>query len=404
LSFAPYLAHEPSASVVAVTPDDRACLHTYYDINPWSPSGRFLVCLSLPFEDHRPAPEDEAQLCVVDLVEKALEPVCTTTAWGFQTGAHQIWGGSDERLYLNVRKDGKPVGARLDLSTGRTTSFDGPIWTIAPDESYAISPCLVRANLTQPEYGIAVRPEDQIENHVRANPEDGLYRVDLQSGRQSLLVSLADVWETIPDRDDLKDAVLYGFHTKISPTGTRIMFVVRARMPEGDYRPMLMTCRPDGSELTATVPHRRWARGGHHPIWHPGGEQVLMNLVLDQGTMRFSLVSPDGTVQPLLENATGSGHPIVSPDGRRMVTDLTEDTDARRTVTVRLFDLEKKTWSDICRATSPAARGEAVPMRRDAHVTWDRDGRRMLFLAAPDGRRRLFVIDPDLPAGEIPVF
>jgi hypothetical protein len=129
-----------------------------------------------------------------------------------------------------------------------------------------------------------------------------------------------------------------------------------------------------------------------------------MNLVSDDGPMRFSLVSPDGTVQPLLENATGSGHPIISPDGRRMATDLTEDADLRRFVTVRLFDLRTERWTDICRVESPSATGEAVAMRRDAHVTWDREGRRMLFLAAPWGRRQLFVVDPDLAAGEIPTF
>jgi hypothetical protein len=404
LAFEPYTTHQPDCSVVAVTPEDRACLHTYYDVQPFSPSGRLLVCLGLPFEDHRPAPQDEAQVCVVDLVEKTLEPVCATGAWGFQTGAHQMWGRDDATLYFNVRVNGRPVGSRLDLQTGRTTLFEGPLWVVAPDESYAISPCLIRANLTQPEYGVAVHPEDQIENHQRASDKDGLFRVDLQTGGQTLLISLAEVWEVIPDREDLDDAVLYGFHAKINGSGSRIMFVVRARMPSGEYRPMLLTCRPDGSELRVTVPHRVWARGGHHPIWHPDGEHILMNLVPQGDTMRFCLVSPDGAIRPLLDNVPGSGHPIVSPDRRRMVTDLTDDSGNRRMITVRLFDLVQRSWADICRAESPLTKGAAVPMRRDGHITWDRGGRRMLFLAAPKGSRQLFVIDPDLDRGEIPSF
>ena len=107
-----------------------------------------------------------------------------------------------------------------------------------------------------------------------------------------------------------------------------------------------------------------------------------------------------GAVSNLVDEPAGVGHPTVSPDGRWLVTDATDDSGVRRWVSMRLVDLVRGRWEDVCRVSSPAARGEDAPLRRDAHGAWDRGGRRFLFVGAPTGGRRLFVAEPGLPAGE----
>jgi len=404
LQLAPYTTDDPACAVVALTPPDEAHMHTYYDLSPWSPSQRYLVSLKLPYEDRHPAPGDAAAVCVINLAERTVREVYQTTGWGFQTGAHQQWGRTDRFLYFNDMVDGRPVGVQLDLETGRTKILEGPIWQVSPDETYAISPCLVRANLTQPGYGVSVRPEHQIVNTVRAAEDDGLYRVDLATGKQTLLVSLAQIWEHLADREDLDaDAILYAFHAKFNPQGTRILLVVRARMADGKFRPSLVTFRPDGSDIRTVVTHHQWARGAHHPMWYPDGQRILMCRVLDQRGFRFCLVDGlTGQAQALIDEPPGTGHPIVNRDETFLVTDATSEQAGRRRVAVRLVDLKHKTWQDICWVESPAATGEMAPLRRDAHITWDRQGRRLLFLGAPQGRRQLFIADPALPAGSVP--
>jgi len=398
-NFLPYAEHDPSCAVVAITPPDKAFMHTYYDVCPWSPSGRYLCCLRLPFEDAQPEPSDAAELCVIDLARRTIEAVFTTTGWGFQTAAHQAWGKTDRYLYFNDKREDVPVGVRLDLDTGRARYFDGPIWQIRPDETSAVSSCLIRGNLTQPGYGVSVRPEHQLKNTTTADAQDGIHHIDLESGRRTLLVSLAQVWEVMPDREDLKGATLYAFHVKYNPQGTRLLFVVRARFEDGRYLASLVVCDADGSGLRVIVPHRLWRRGGHHPIWHPNGRQVLMNLTPGEAGMRFCLVDAEtGKLEVLVDEPPGMGHPSISSDERFLLTDDTRESGNTRTAAIRLVDLRERTWRELCRAQSPAVGGS--PLRRDAHPVWDRDSKRVCFLAAPGGRRQLFIADPSLPSGE----
>ncbi len=379
-------------SVTAITPPSQAFMHTYYDTCPWSPSGRYLVALRLPYEDREPTPGDQAELCVIDLPERTLRVVYRTSGWGFQTAAHQAWGLNDRYLYCNDMRDGRPIGVQIDLASDYANELDGPVWALAPDESYSLSPCLIRANLTQPGYGVSVPPAEQIYNTVQAADDDGIFRVDLGTGRQTLLVPLSEVWKVLQDREDLAGATLYAFHVKINPQGTRVMCVVRARLSAGGYLPSLLTLRPDGSDLRTVVPHRFWKRGGHHPMWHPNGREVLMNLTPGDDGMRFCCVDGEsGAVRTLIDQPEGSGHPSISPDERWLLTDVTSDTPTVRTSTIRLVDLGEGLLHDVVTVQGPAA--PVPPLRCDAHPVWDRTGRQILFTAAPAGRRQLFVVD-----------
>ncbi len=394
IEFTPYTQHRPACPVTAITPAGEAHLHTYYDVCPWSPSGRQVACLRLPFEDREPGPDDPAELCVIDLEGRTVRTVARTSGWGHQTAAHQQWGRSDRRLYYNDKRGDRPVGVRLDLQTGAAREYDGPVWQVHPDESCAICTCLNRGRLTQRGYGVTVRPEAALTNAERASSDDGLYRVDLTTGAQTLLVPLSAVWEVLLDRKDLAGAVLYAFHCKYNPQGTRILIVVRARFGDGRFVASLVGCRADGSDLRTIVPHRLWRRGGHHPIWHPNGRQVLMNLTPGEH-MRFCLIDADtGAVQVLADDPPGTGHPSISTDGRYLLTDDTRESGTTRTTTIRLVDLHAGTWRDLCTAESPAVGGS--PLRRDAHPVWSRDDRRILFLAAPSGTRQLFIAEPQL--------
>lgn len=392
--FEPYTDPPPSCAVWAITTPGEGFMHTYYDVCPWSPSGRLLACLRLPFEDRRPGPDDAADVCIIDLEQRTLRSVYRTAGWGFQTAAHQVWGRTDRRLYFNDKVDGLPVGVRLDLETGHADALEGTIWQVSPDETFAITTCLIRGQLTQPGYGVVVRRGLERSNAVRAAEDDGLFRTDLSTGERTLLVSLARAWDALPDRDDLADAVLYAFHCKFNPQGTRIMLVVRARFPDGRFVASLLGCRADGADLRTIVPHRIWARGGHHPIWHPDGRRVLMNLTPGEDGMRFCLVDADtGEMEVLCPQLPASGHPSISPDGRRLLTDVTREARGVRRATIRLADLQSGCWADLCTASSPAVGGS--PLRRDAHPVWDRSGSLICFLAAPRGRRRLFIAEPD---------
>ena len=139
-----------------MTPDGFY-VHTYYDVCPFSPSGRYLAATRLPYQDHNAVFGDAADVCVIDLQEQMIETVYTTKSWGFQTGALLNWGASDRFLYTNDVVGETAVCVRIDLESGATKAFAGPLYHIAPDESCVISFPLELLDVTQVGYGVASR-------------------------------------------------------------------------------------------------------------------------------------------------------------------------------------------------------------------------------------------------------
>ena len=64
--FPKYTQYDPQVPVYCVTPDEGRCLHRFFDTPPFSPSGRYLAVLRLPFEDRMPSPGDQAQIVLGD--------------------------------------------------------------------------------------------------------------------------------------------------------------------------------------------------------------------------------------------------------------------------------------------------------------------------------------------------
>jgi len=96
VTFRSYRQGRTLCPVTIVTPPDRPFIHTFFDICPWSPSGRYLLCLMLPFENREPRAENRAGICVIDLQEKTIECVYETRGWAMQVAAHQQWGNGGE--------------------------------------------------------------------------------------------------------------------------------------------------------------------------------------------------------------------------------------------------------------------------------------------------------------------
>jgi len=154
-----------------------------------------------------------------------------------------------------------------------------------------------------------------------------------------------------------------------------------------------------GHVLVADVPADVWDRGGHHVLWSPDGDMVTMNLRCSEGgPLRFTAVDPHGGGwRPLSETVEGSGHPIVHPDGRTVVTDAYLDEAVAfedGTVPIRLLDLESGSELTALRVPSdPDFSGPYEQLRVDPHPAWGPSHRFVAFNACPSGRRRVFLAD-----------
>jgi len=395
--------------VYCVTPDDTGYIHRFYDSSPFSPSGRYFAVTRLPFEDRLPKPGDVAEIAIVDLETGELRTVAETRGWDVQLGAQLQWGADDRTLLYNdlETRDWMPYGVRLDPQTGEHRRLAGTVYSVSPDGRWATSPCLRRMAVTQRGYGVVV-PRDQIPANRGAPDDDGIWITDLESGDTRLLVSLAQIVETVqpPLAAARRRGDFFSFHVKWNPQGTRLMLALRwlprSWLPWKRKRRYgakhVITMDADGSNIRLAVSAEQWARGGHHPNWCPDGEHVLMNLNTRGDGLRFARLPRDGSAcETLAPDVAGSGHPTLHPDGRHLLTDAYVDEPVAYgdgTSPIRLVNIETGIDTVLARMRiQPLAAKATGALRVDPHPAWDRSWSRIAFNACPDGRRRVFVAD-----------
>lgn len=387
--------------VLRVTPNDGSYVHTYYDVCPWSPSGRYLAATKLPYGDRYPNLGDTAEVCVIDLRRSTIRTVYKTRSWGYQTGANLNWGATDRFLYTNDIVDGIAVCARIDLDRGETRTYAGPAYHVAPDDSCSIGFPFELMDATQLGYGVPSKdPLNPPKLSPGASDSQGLWRTDLSSNRKSLLVSLARLAARVPEPPPWPGGTSYLWHSKFNNQATRILQVSRTIFPngEGSSNTLVFTFRPDGSDVRLLTSTPLWGTPGGHPNWHPDGLHVIRNLPIG-GRTRFCQWRFDGTEFTVLaDKIEGGGHPRIHPNRRHLVTDTFEHDSGRQSVVViRFIDLRSERDEPLCRMRTidrTVLKSELEMVRRlDGHPNWDREFKKVIFQAAPDGRRQLYIAD-----------
>jgi len=384
--------------ITQVTPDDGFYVHTYYDVCPFSPSGRYLAVTRLPYQDRIPVLGDTADVCIIDLEEQTIQTLFTTQSWGFQTGANVHWGATDDHLYTNDVIDGKAVCIGIDLTVGKTRACANAMYSIAPDESSVIAFPFELLDITQRGYGVpAVDPEHPEKLPVGASEAEGIWKTDLRTNESKLLLSLAEAAVKVPEPAPEEGGTFYFWHTKFNRQGTRIMQVMRCMLPSGwgGRNTMVLTLEADGGNLKFMPQVPIWGASGGHPNWHPDGEHLLRVLTIDGETPRLCQFRADGTdFRVLSEKILGGGHPTFEGQGRHIVTDHFHGSNPQL-VDIQLIDMQEEeievlaTMATLNRANEV----EYQPHRLDGHPAWSRDYRKVCFQAAPEGLRQLYSAD-----------
>jgi hypothetical protein len=396
-----FQVHDPGNTLVPitkVTPDDGFYVHTYYDVCPFSPSGRYLAATRLPYQDRIPVLGDTADVCVIDLPEQTIRTVYTTQSWGFQTGANVHWGATDNHLYTNDVVDGKAVCCGIDLTTGATKSYANAMYSIAPDESSIIAFPFELLDITQRGYGVPpANPDKPKVLPPGASETEGIWKTDLRTNESGLLLSLADAAALVPEPAPEEGGTFYFWHTKFSRQGNRIMQVLRCMLPSGlgGRNTMVLTLDADGSNLKFMPQVPIWGAGGGHPNWHPDGEHLIRVLKIDGVNPRLCQFCADGAdLRVLSEKILGGGHPTFEGQGRFIVTDHFYGSDPQL-VDIQFIDMQEEKI-EVLATMATLNRADELdyqPHRLDGHPAWSRDYKTVCFQAAPNGARQLYLAD-----------
>jgi hypothetical protein len=418
--FKPYRKGKFSVPVIQVTPDDGFYLHTFYDVCPWSPSGKLLAVTKFPYQGKKPGWGDTAEVCVIDLENQQIKTVFQTKAWSFQLGANVQWGNASDRyLYTNDIINREPVCIRIDLSDQSIKAYKGSKYDIAPDEKSVISPNLLNMNIHQYGYAVPDGPTGKPVPFTAADMDtEGLWKTDLVKNEKKLLVTMQQFFEASQDKKKYADSIGYLFHSKFNKQNTRILQVFRAQIDNKGRNASLFSMDTDGSKLKQCLSSAQWNHvaklggSGNHPNWHPDGERVIMNCVpvwLGFKDMLFCSFRYDGTdFKVLSEKHLGSGHPSVHNSGKYLLADAypkqsyVESADGE--VAIRLLDLTNDSEMQLCtipndvgggirQATAADALTGGSQHKLDPHPAWGRNYSQICFNGAPDGKRQVFIAD-----------
>ncbi|NLX98503.1 MAG: hypothetical protein GXY83_20275 [Rhodopirellula sp.] len=360
----------------------------YYDKLEFDPTCRYVLGMEVDFEHRSPTPDDVIKVGMVDLAEgdNWIE-LGQSRAWCWQQGCMLQWRpGSGSEVLWNDRQGDRFVCHILDVFTRQKRTIPHPVYTVSPDGRWAVSPDFRRVNEMRPGYGYVGLPDPN--RDVLAPADSGIFRIDLDTGEEQLVVSLADIARLPYERENLAKAKHYFNHLLTSPDGTRFEFLHRWGFPEWKGGTRMLTAGKDGSDIRVVDPSGRTShfiwRDPHHILawsWHES-HQSGFYLFEDKTGGAVEIVGKDSMPQ--------NGHCTYLPGNAWILNDTYPDKN--RNQNVYLYHVANRRRVPLGSFHLPQEyRGE---WRCDSHPRYSPDGRSVVIDSPHTGEgRQLHLID-----------
>jgi hypothetical protein len=359
---------------------------------PWNASGRYILGMEIDAIDRLPEPEEAATLILIDTQDGGrISRIDKTHAWNPQQGTMFYWNplAAETQFFFNDRdvKSGKVFTVLYDIEKKRRVREfryeDRPIGNggVAADGSAWLGlnyGRLARLRLVTGYPGALDWSKDEI-----APDTDGIFKVDVATGRRRLLVSYRQLDEKLREKQpNLRHDGLFINHTLWNRDCDQVYFFARAGWNvKGAKRINIpFSIRADGTGLTRHDMHI-----GGHPEWAEGsrliGRRAKKQILYDVNQKK--VVEQWGTPE-IFPNPEGDIS--LSPDGRWFVNGHKQG--------------DKNYYTVYRRGDGSFARSKGIfkgsyggDIRIDPAPRWNRDNNTILVPGiAKNGTRQMFVI------------
>ncbi len=382
----------------AITRGPRNHWFGYYDKREFDPTSRYVLSNETSFEGRAPTGEDTINVGYVDTKDgDAWREIGQSRAWGWQQGCMLQWvGDRGERILWNDREGDSFVCRLYSMADSSIRTIPRPIYTISPDGRFGLSVDFRRIDNLRPGYGYDGLSDPHVT--VPAPQDSGIWRVDLETGKDELILSLSDVaaipW---PDGHTHSDAWHYFNHLLINPSGTRFIVLHRYRPKfdpktlefEGNFVTRMFTANVDGSDRYILDP------SGHtsHFIWKNDEQVTMWTKPIGHPNGFYQFTDKTREVIPVGHNkmpTNGHNTFLADPWSDWILNDTYPDKQTSRQ-TVYLYHVPSGRRFDLGHFPSPAAyRGE---WRCDTHPRSSDDGTLVAIDSPHDGGRQVYLLD-----------
>jgi len=355
----------------------------YYGKPQINENGTVLLCAT-DIGPKMPSPYDRLRLLYGNVDERNYEEFATSYSWNWQQGCMLQWLPNipGEALIYNNFHKGSHISIMYDIHNGVVDEFGMPIYAVSKDGKFALTLNFSRLYLLNPAYGYCNDVEDGLKS--MAPDDDGIWLMNLESGKTDLILSLKQLSEFFP-KPSMKKSYHKVNHIEISPGKSRFMFLHRWIYNDRKYT-RLLTANIDGSGLFNLsdydmVSHCTWKNNNQILSWarHPSfGDRYYLftDLTGDCAVVGNNILSEDG-------------HPSFSPDLTMILTDTYPDKLRMRSLILYKADNDERII--LGRFFAPMSIDKEI--RCDLHPRWSADGKFITFDSVHNGQRSSFIID-----------
>jgi hypothetical protein len=243
---------------------------------PWNEDGRYILGLEIDRIDRMPTPEEAARIFIIDTKkDNKIIYLDKTNAWNPQQGTMFFWNpnAAKTQFFFNDRdvETGKVYTVLYDIKTKKRIKEyryeNAPVGNggVAWDGSFFMGinyGRLARLRL------VTGYPEALDWSKEEVAPEnDGIFKIDIQTGEKTLLVSYRQMEEEIKNHiKDFNNTGLFINHTLLNRDANRLYFFAREGWVKGGNKTNIaFSVHLDGSNLILHEQHI-----GGHPEWEGG--------------------------------------------------------------------------------------------------------------------------------------
>lgn len=236
----------------------------YYDVTPFNADHTQLLALKIDAPNTSPHDRGtKAEIGYINLPDRRFIGIAQSSAWNWQQGCRQQWlPFSNDTIIHNDFLDGRFVSIVRKITQNTLTRiYDYPFYAMHKSGGEALSLDFARLHRFRRGYGY-----HNMKPHLAPAPADeGLWRMDMDSGTRELLVSLEQLAAFEPQQE-MHGAFHYINHLQWAPDGKTIVFF-HLWYRDGQKKASRFMILSEDGELSTFGPtirpsHTGWSKGG----------------------------------------------------------------------------------------------------------------------------------------------